>query len=128
MRPGTSPAITALPSGGFEIAFQANTGTLWTTGNAGTGNTGLGMNPASSPSIAALTGENGYQAAFEANTNTLWTTGTLGTRNTILGMLPGTNPSITSLPVTATTPACSIEVAFQAANATLSAYGTSRNQ
>ena len=26
---GTSPAITALPGGGYEVAFQANTGHLW---------------------------------------------------------------------------------------------------
>lgn len=43
---GTSPTITSLPQGGFEVAFQANTGALWTVG-AGPGsvdaNWNLGM-------------------------------------------------------------------------------------
>ena len=35
MMAGTSPAITALSGGGYEVAFQANTGELWTVGSAG---------------------------------------------------------------------------------------------
>ena len=26
------PAVVALPAGGYEVAFQANTGNLWTVG------------------------------------------------------------------------------------------------
>jgi Ricin-type beta-trefoil lectin domain len=36
MMPRTSPSITGLWMGGTEIAFQANTGDMWVTGNAGT--------------------------------------------------------------------------------------------
>ena len=38
MLAGTSPAIAALPGGGYKVAFQANTGDLWSsrTGSAKT--------------------------------------------------------------------------------------------
>jgi hypothetical protein len=47
----TSPAITAMPNGGYQAAFQANTGALWVTGAAGTGSLGLGMDNPTSPTI-----------------------------------------------------------------------------
>jgi hypothetical protein len=96
MQPGTSPSITALWGGGIEIAFQANTGTLWTVGtNSPATNTGQGMNQASSPSITGLPLNNtGYEIAFEANTNVLTTIGTFGGVNTGLAMMPGTSPAI----------------------------------
>ena len=34
MMTGTSPAITGAAGGGYEVAFQANTGNLWTVGSA----------------------------------------------------------------------------------------------
>src|SRR4051794_17757147 len=52
MAPNTSPSI----NDGGEIAFQANTGHLWTLGNGGHGDTGLAMCPvparASTTSVA----------------------------------------------------------------------------
>jgi hypothetical protein len=36
MMSGTSPAITALASNGYEVAFQACTGKLFSAGTAGT--------------------------------------------------------------------------------------------
>jgi hypothetical protein len=44
MMAGTSPSIAALSGGGFEVAFQDNTGSLWTVGNAGNADWKLGMN------------------------------------------------------------------------------------
>lgn len=70
MRAGTSPSITALTGDRYVAAFQANTGELWTSGTAGTHRWGLGLDPASSPSIAA-TGAT-YTIAFQANTHALW--------------------------------------------------------
>ncbi len=35
MKSGTSPSITALSDGGYEMAFQANTGEPVTVGTAG---------------------------------------------------------------------------------------------
>ena len=58
------PVPTAAPSGGYEIAFQANTGVLWVTGSAGTLNTGLAMAPGTSPAIAGLV-NGGYEVAFQ---------------------------------------------------------------
>jgi hypothetical protein len=99
MRPGTAPAITALAGGGYEVAFEANTGSLWTVGTAGSGNWSLGMWPKTGPAISGLAG-GGYEVAFEANTGSLWTVGTAGFWNWKLGMQPGTSPSIVGLPET----------------------------
>jgi hypothetical protein len=33
MMAGTSPAIAATPGGGWDAAFQSNTGELWELGN-----------------------------------------------------------------------------------------------
>jgi hypothetical protein len=38
--------------GSYEVAFQGNNTDLWTTGPGGTFDTGLGMMPGTSPSIA----------------------------------------------------------------------------
>jgi hypothetical protein len=78
MMAGTSPSITAV-AGGYQIAFEANTGMLWTTGKYGTHNLGLGMSKYGSPSIAAVT--DGYVIAFKANTGKAWLAGTLGHRS-----------------------------------------------
>jgi hypothetical protein len=53
MMPGTSPSATNMSNGGYQIAFQANTGTLWLTG-ALSKNTGLQMSGPSSPSITPV--------------------------------------------------------------------------
>ncbi len=116
MRAGTSPAITALPGGGHEMAFQANTGALWTVGTAGTRNWGLGMKAGTSPSITAVPG--GYEVAFQANTGILYTVGAAGTRNWGLGMRAGTSPSIMTEAPDA------YQVAFQANTGQLWTAGT----
>ena len=71
MMRGTSPGITALVDGGYEIAFQANTGDLWTAGTAGDQDWKLGMMAGTSPAIAGLS-DGSYEVAFEANTTSLW--------------------------------------------------------
>ena len=58
MMAGTSPSIASDPSeneltgGEYEIAFQANTGVLWSTGLYNQGSWDLTMAPGTSPSIA----------------------------------------------------------------------------
>jgi hypothetical protein len=54
MWPGTAPAISGLAGGGYEVAFEANTNSLWTVGTAGNSNWNLGMQPGTSPSIVGL--------------------------------------------------------------------------
>ncbi len=84
----------ALPSdsSGLESAIHLSNGDLWTEGPGGSGDTGLGLWPGTSPSLAA----NGY-VAFHANSNTsvgnLW----IGGSSTDLGLWAGTSPSITNL-------------------------------
>jgi hypothetical protein len=108
MMPRTSPSITGLWTGGTEIAFQANTGDMWVTGNAGTRDWGAGMDPASSPSIVVAGG--GYEVAFQTNTHDLWTLGTDGYNDWHLGMMPGTSPAIGSV----SGGRAAYEIAFQA--------------
>jgi hypothetical protein len=83
-----------LATGGYQIAFQANTTALWTTGSAGTRDWGLGMMASTSPSITGLPGA-GFEVAFEANTANLWTAGNDGARDWGLGMWNGSSPAIT---------------------------------
>lgn len=105
MMPGTSPSIAIGNDGKYEVAFQANTGVLWTVTPDSHGNphgqpTNLGMDQHSSPSITALpTG--GFEIAFQADTHTLWTVtgagfGSAGQGQPVTGasMAPGTSPSI----------------------------------
>lgn len=54
MAKGTSPSITALSGGGYEVAFQANNSQLWSVGMGPEANnidTEQGMAPGTSPSI-----------------------------------------------------------------------------
>src|ERR1700722_18027194 len=68
MKAGTSPSIAASPKGGFEVAFQANDGNLYTYNSVtGPANLRQGMDNTTSPSRAALAG-GGYETAFQANT------------------------------------------------------------
>jgi hypothetical protein len=48
---GTSPGITALTNGSYEVAFQANTDSLWTVGTDNHGSWNLGMMAGTSPGI-----------------------------------------------------------------------------
>jgi GH25 family lysozyme M1 (1,4-beta-N-acetylmuramidase) len=99
--------VGGVTSSVVEFAFQANTGDLWTAGNAGTQDWHLGMMAETNPSLAALA-TGGFEVAFQANTTDLWTVGNAGNRDWHLGMMPGTSPSITALP------GGGFEVAFQA--------------
>ena len=89
------PAAQAL-SQVTEIAFQANTGNLWTytVGDPGS-NIGMGMMAGTSPSVAPLSGiGSNHEIAFQANTSNLWTTGAFGQGPTPYGLAAGTSPSI----------------------------------
>jgi hypothetical protein len=85
MAEGTSPSITnEFNNPNSAIAFQANTGLLWTYISGpvlSETSTGLGMAPFTSPSITALA-SGGAAVAFHADTGVLWTwngnAGTLG--------------------------------------------------
>jgi hypothetical protein len=122
MMAGTSPSITALSGGGFMVAFQANTGSLWTyTSSSGAANSlALGMNSGSSPSITQLA-NGSAEIAFQANTTALWVyQGSTATARTLkLGMTAGTNPSLTALPTSG------FMIAFQANNGLLWTFTTS---
>jgi hypothetical protein len=94
----TSPAIVFDNSGSYVIAFQANTAHGAGAGHlyiyTPTGNdhldTGLIMNPGTSPSISQTD-----VVAFQANTGYLWYYTIEGqAHNTGLAMAPGTSPSI----------------------------------
>ena len=92
------PAQSGDPTcGAFELAFQANTSSLWTVGADNHGAWGLGMMAGTSPSIVNLA-NGGYEVAFQANTGNLWTAGSAGTRDWGLGMMAGSSPAITALP------------------------------
>jgi hypothetical protein len=118
MAPGTSPAITAVPGGSFEEAFQANTGVLWEDSASGAVDTGQGMAAGTSPVIAGLA-DGGFEVAFQANTGALIVYGTGGDINTDLGMMPGTNPAILAFSNGG------FEVAFEANTGVLWYYSTS---
>jgi hypothetical protein len=101
MAPATSPAITNLMSGGFQVAFQASDGYLWTTGTDGTYDAGVFMEPGSNPTITAL--EDGTpEVAYQGSNGDLW----VATQNADngdwtgvdqgLGMMAGTSPAITA--------------------------------
>ncbi len=105
IQPGTSPSIAAINGGKYMTAFQdvhtdaSGNHYLWIRMSDGTfANQYLGMDSASSPSIAGLT-SSGYIVAFQANNHNLYVTGTLGyAQDQGLGMMPGTSPSIAALP------------------------------
>ncbi len=110
-RPGASLNGGSGSTGGYEMAFQANTGNLITVGSAGGTNWQQGMKSGTSPSITTLS-NGGYEMAFQANTGELITVGTAGGTNRHQGMMPGTSPDITALPNGG------YEMAFQANPAT----------
>jgi hypothetical protein len=71
MTPGTSPAIAALPTGGYVQAFVASDGTLWLEGADGNGHgTGLSVAGGTSPAIA-VDPAGGWQVAFLDSTRSL---------------------------------------------------------
>ena len=78
----------------YAVAFQANTGNLWTLDpDLGAVDRGLGMMAGTTPSIVLLR-KNLYAVAFQANTGNLWTLDPdLGAVDRGLGMKAGTSPS-----------------------------------
>ena len=110
------PGVTA-SLGGWLTAFQANTNALVNIGQYGFGNTntGQGMMPGTSPSIALLP-NGGEEEAFQANTGALIVIGDGGSINTGQGMMAGTSPSI------AASPSGGWRVVFQASNGLLYSY------
>ena len=97
VEPGTSPAIAALSTGGYEVAWAASgTDDLYLTGPGGTTNTGLAMNPGSSPAITA-TASGGFEVAYQSSGTDLCYYGGTEVECTDLGMYAGTCPVITTL-------------------------------
>ena len=97
--PGTSPSITLLRGGGYEIAYVDNHGDLNTVGTEGTKDWGLVMRPHTSPAITDLYG-GGYEVAYQDGNGILETVGSGGgsdTQDWGAGMMAGTSPAITGL-------------------------------
>jgi hypothetical protein len=114
-------AGSATTNGGFENAFQANTGDLWSDGyqSAGLANAAgsvLQLASGTSPGIADVQGDN--EIAFQGTDNDLWMSGPDGQFDSGLGMMPGTSPAITPLFTGG------YEVAFQANTGAMWTYGT----
>ena len=75
---------------GGEIAFQANTGSLWEFDPGCCGrDLGLGMKAGTSPSS-----DDAGDVAFQGSDGHLWVTGPGGTFDLGLGMRAGTSPSL----------------------------------
>ena len=101
-----------------ELAFQANTSSLWTVGDVENKRWELGMMAGTSPAIVMLEG-GGYEVAFQSNVGELWTVGSAGNANWHLGMMAGTSPSIAALA------GGGYKVAFQANTGNLWTVGSS---
>ncbi len=120
MASGTSPSIAASPSGGFEVAFQANTSGNYMylySSSSGTSATTQGMATGTSPAIVGLS--SGYEEAFQANGGNLYVYGSNSSGNTQQGMASGTSPSI-SAPINGS----NFQVAFQANTGNLYTYSS----
>lgn len=111
-RPGGGGKPSA---GGYQVAFQANTGAMISFGDGGGWNTGQGMKAGTSPSYTRLN-DGRMLMAFQANTGNLIVVGPDGGVNTQQGMMAGTSPSI------AASPSGGYRVAFQANNGSLYVY------
>lgn len=122
--PGASAAFAASES--YEIAFQANNGTLYSYTSALVGtSTTLGMEPGTNPASVELS-DGTFESAFEANNDDLYLHKWSGVNaSTTLGMYPGTSPALAALPTSAGWVA-----AFEANNGDLYIYtsaGTGTN-
>src|SRR5262249_58166419 len=95
MNTGTSPSITWLSTGTFEIAFAASSGELWVQGPSS--GHGTGIFPGSSPAIAA-DNRGGWRVAFmNAFTGTLWVLDSTGfVVNTGGAVAPAPTPALTA--------------------------------
>ncbi|WP_271395740.1 CHAP domain-containing protein [Neomicrococcus lactis] len=116
MMPGTNPTIVSNGRGGYQLAFQANTGSLIVFGDDFKVDTRQGMKAGTSPAIARLS-DGRYIVAFQANTGNLyrWDSRS-GTVNLGLGMMAGTSPAI------AAGPNGRYSIAFQANTSSLWSY------
>jgi hypothetical protein len=96
MRPATSPDILPDPAGGFWIAFQSDTGELWTVSPSGQARTtGRRMRAGSSPTLVRDEWTNRYEVAFQSDSGELWIVDTTGAGRSLgLRMMPGTSPAI----------------------------------
>lgn len=70
MMAATSPSITALSAGGYEIACEGTNGDLWTYGTGESGDTGDAMLAGTSPSIVAVSSTQ-YEVAYQASNGDL---------------------------------------------------------
>jgi hypothetical protein len=66
MMSGTSPAITAVTSGGYEATFQDGSADLWTVGTAGVTNWQTVVLSSTSPSITSVSGGSYLTAIIHA--------------------------------------------------------------
>ena len=110
----SSPAKATSPP--YEVAFQANTGNLWSEGSTVHGDWGTKIKAGTSPSITGLP-NGGYEMAFQSTSSNLVTIGSAGNRIWPLGLRAGTSPSITGLANG------TFEVAFQANSGSLWSVG-----
>jgi hypothetical protein len=131
VREATSPSIAAITNGtltgvtngsgaengSYIVAFQADTGDLWTYSPSAPGlHYGLGLAAGTSPDIAGLR-DGSYEIAFQANSGKLWTYSPASKATEFnLGMAAGTSPSVAALSNG------SYEIAFQANTGKLWTY------
>ena len=112
----TGATCGSISSTSYRVAFQGNTGDLYTYNSAsGAAHLPLGMMAGTSPSITTLS-TGGYQIAFQGNTGDLFTYNPSGAAHVPLGMKMGTSPSIAALP------GGSYEIAFQGNTGDLYTY------
>ena len=97
LQPDDLAGVHQLYSPPCSVAFQANTGNLWTLDpDLNEVDRGLGMMADTSPSITPVGSGNFYAVAFQANTGNLWTLDPgPGAVDRGLGMRTGTSPSVT---------------------------------
>jgi hypothetical protein len=111
MWPGTHPSVSALGSGAFVAAFEANTGVLWIAGADGTEPLNLSMWPGTSPSITIM--HNGMWAiAYQGSDGRLHVTNQANVANPVTYDLMNhlSSPSITAEPMG------NVEVAYESAS------------
>jgi hypothetical protein len=121
MASGTSPSIAALAVGGFETAFQANTGDLVLYGSDNI-TTGAPMESGASPSIAASPNATsvaaGFTVAYEEDSG-LYTYNTeSGSTSEGVSMATGSNPSEAAISI-----GVGYQIAYENADGQLSLLG-----
>jgi hypothetical protein len=96
MRPACSPDILPDAAGGFWIAYQSDTGELWTVSPSGQArSTGRRMRAGSSPALVHDDSHDRHVVAFQSDTGELWIVDVTGAgASTGLRMMPGTHPAI----------------------------------